>query len=168
MRFNNVDPESPDYIRPKRWVYDVAPISDVEADGLYAATHFFGRIDFSDRDRVIKQLSYFELLKVAAERIRGAGVSMSLKPEDVGADFAVHNQREIDQRSSRSFGYNLFGAVVVHGATQEQFTDALESVISESAQYEQVHSNAIAKSEEASSEPATATQTYTAIDDLLA
>lgn len=136
MNFHEVNPESTDYVRPKPWVCMVRPVS-AEYGGIYGQTRYTGEVIITDQHRQIKQLSVLELLKLATERIRGAGLVYSTKPEDMQSGRADSDNpvptRKVDPAKTLDLQHI---AVVVHGATKEHFIQALHSVAEESANYD--------------------------------
>lgn len=132
MNFCEVNPESTEYQRPEPWVCMVRPAS-AEHGGLYGQTRYTGEVIMTDQHRQIKQLSVLELLKLATERIRGAGLVYSTKPEDIQSGRADPDNpvptREVDRAitlDSRRM------AIIVHGATEMHLAQALRSVADES------------------------------------
>ena len=123
MKFRDVDPLSAEYERPAPWVLSVA-----SRGSLMQKTNVFA--DFKDQgceaNWVIKPANQLELFGLAAEKIRGAGVFTSSDSTYVGEETArLNTERLINREPFEATEV----AVVVTGATEEQFTEAYREIL---------------------------------------
>lgn len=136
-------PSSGGYRRPDPWVYTVAPFDRLDPDGLHYTTDTWGHFEVTDQWRHDKPATNLELYQLAADEIPGAGILVSDERTYIGEDAAQYNQRVHKiLKGEQSLAAHLLRAVVVFGATPEQFHPALEAVHRESQQIKAVHETA--------------------------
>lgn len=122
-------PLSPGYRRPEPWVFTVAPADRFDREGLQHRPGTWAHFEITDQWRGDKQATNLELYQLAADRIPGAGVLMSSKPEYVGNEVADYNKQVLEEkRGDSDKGSYLHYAVVVFGADETQFSEALADV----------------------------------------
>lgn len=131
--YSDVQPLSPEYKRPEPTVLDKARPHEVDGTGLYDQTGILATVSYGDAGpEHLKKLNNLEAFRAAAHMIKGAGVEVSYDQDYLGPAITSANTDEVLAAGKERRSANLVGAVVLHGATEEQLHQALMDLYDQS------------------------------------